>query len=150
MERVADMMRTRRLEPGTELPELCVGAFTLTDFIRWAAYQENWLRIHYDRDYAKQHLGVQDCIQSGHYRAALMMRMITDWLGTDGELTRFAVRHMAPVFPGDSIRCGGRIRSTSAVTGSITVELEIWAMKQGGQLASEGAAAVEIRPGGSD
>ena len=148
MERVAGLIRARRLEPGLELPELSVGPFTLTDFVRWAAYQENWLRIHYDRDYAKQHLGVHDCIQSGHYRTALLIRMITDWLGADGDLTRLTVRHTAPVFPGDSVRCGGLIRATSAITGGTTVELEIWAAKMGGQVASEGAAGVEIRLSG--
>lgn len=148
MEHVARSIRAGTLEPGLELPELCLGPYTLTDFVRWAAYQENWLRIHYDRDYAKQQPGVHDCIQSGHYRTALMVRMITDWVGTFGKLTRLTAQHTAPVFPGDSIRCGGRIRTTTAITGGVTVELEIWAVKQGGQVASEGVAVVEISPSG--
>ncbi|MGH2372903.1 MAG: MaoC/PaaZ C-terminal domain-containing protein [bacterium] len=133
------------LEPGTTLPALHVGPFRLTDFVRWAAYQENWLRIHYDRTYARDHLHLMDCIQSGHFRTALIARMITDWLGDDGRLKRFAVRHTAPVSVGDLIRCEGRIRATpTRRAGETTVDLDIWAVKQDSQLVSEGTAVVEI------
>jgi acyl dehydratase len=149
MERAAGSIRARRFEPGVELPELHTGTLTLTDLVRWAAYQENWLRIHYDRDYAQRHLGVRDCVQSGHHRAALMLRTITDWLESDGHVTRFTVRHTAPVFPGDSLRCGGRIRTTEPAAGGVTVQLELWAVRQDGQVASEGTAVVMIHPSGS-
>jgi acyl dehydratase len=144
MDRVVDLMPAVGLNPGTELPGLEVGPFTLTDFVRWAAYQENWLRIHYDRAYATQRVHGADCIQSGHHRTALLTRMITDWLGTRGRLVRLAVRHTAPVFPGDSIRCRGRIRSSTLGGGEMVVELDISAVTTDARLVSEGTAVVGI------
>ncbi len=147
MDRVTGASRDLVLDPGTELPALHVEPFTLTDFVRWAAYQENWLRVHHDRAYASDHLHLADCIQSGHFRTALITRMITDWLGAGGRLKRFAVRHTAPVIVGDSIRCEGRIRATpTRRAGETTVDLDICAVKQDGQLVSKGTAVVEILP----
>lgn len=144
MEYPSSVMPELRLEPGTDLPGLDAGPLTLGDFVRWAGYQENWLRVHYDRAYATQR-GFRDCIQSGHHRTALLTRMITDWLGGRGRLVRLAVRHAAPVFPGDSIRCGGRILAASvAGARGLTVDLEVWAIRQDGQVASEGTAAATI------
>jgi acyl dehydratase len=144
MDRVVNLMPAVDLDPGTELPGLDVGPFTLTDFVRWAAYQENWLRIHYDRAYATQHARGTDCIQSGHHRTALLTRMITDWLGTRGRLVRLAVRHTGPVFPGDSIRCRGRIRSSTPGGGETVVDLDISAVTTDARLVSEGTASVRI------
>ncbi len=144
MDHTADLTHPVGLKPGTELPGLDVGPLTLTDMVRWAAYQENWLRIHYDRVYATQHAGLADCIQSGHHRTALLTRMITDWAGERGHLARLEVRHTAPVFPGNSIRCRGLIRSANASGAETVVELEIWAVTSDARVASEGTATVKI------
>jgi len=129
------------LEVGTEVPELQVGPLTLVDLVRWAAYQENWIRIHYDRDYARGQHGISECVQSGHHRVALIARMLTDWLGQFGWIKRVAVRHTAPVYLGDTLRCGGRIRAVARERWN--VELEVWAVRQDGRYASEGMALVE-------
>jgi acyl dehydratase len=144
VDRAAAPTRLAPLDPGTELPGLDVGPFTLSDFVRWAGYQENWLRIHYDRAYAAQRAGVSDCIQSGHHRTALLIRMITDWMGTRGHLVRIAVRHTAPVFPGDSIRCRGRIRNAAPADGQVLIELDVVATTADERLVSEGTAAVRV------
>lgn len=144
MDHTANLTHPVGLKPGTELPGLDVGPLTLADIVRWAAYQENWLRIHYDRAYATQHAGLADCIQSGHHRTALLTRMITDWVGASGHLARLEVRHTAPVFPGDAIRCRGLIRSATASGADTVVELEIWAVTSDARVASEGTAIVKI------
>ncbi len=144
MDHTADLTHPVGLKPGTEVPGLDVGPLTLADVVRWAAYQENWLRIHYDRAYATQQAGLADCIQSGHHRTALLTRMITDWVGTRGHLARLAVRHTAPVFAGDSIRCRGLIRTATISGAETVVELEIWAVTSDARVASEGTAIVKI------
>ncbi len=130
---------------GAALPAVEAGPLTLVDFVRWAAYQENWLRLHYDRAFAQER-GLRDCIQSGHHRTALLARMITDWLGPAGWLKRLAVRHGAPVYHGDTIRCEGRVRGSSTATagGRVVVDLDVWAVTQDGRRASEGTATVEL------
>ncbi|HET8678802.1 MAG TPA: MaoC/PaaZ C-terminal domain-containing protein [bacterium] len=132
--------------PGAALPAVEIGPLVLADFVRWAAYQENWFALHYDRAFAQQH-GLRDCIQSGHHRTALLTRMITDWLGPSGWLKRLAVRHRAPVFVGETIRCEGRVRGAGSEGGRV-VELDVWVVTPDGRRASEGTAAVELYPEG--
>ncbi len=139
------MMPALALEEGTEIQPLDVGPFTLVDFVRWAAYQENWIRLHYDEHYVLEHRGFPKIVQSGNHRLALIARMLTDWLGSSGQLKFLNVRHHAPVFLGESIRCGGRIKRIEAIASGWRVQIEVWAAKGDGQHASDGSAIVEVR-----
>jgi len=132
------------VEVGQEIPALDAGPFSLLDFVRWAAYQENWIRLHYDREYTVQHLGLPDVVQSGHHRTALIVRMLTDWLGSAGELRRLRIRHEAVVLPGDAIRCGGRITGLTQTPERMQVTLQVWAARQDGIAVSEGEAVVDV------
>lgn len=135
----------RPIAPGTSLPALEVGPLTLIDFVRWAGYQENWLRIHYDHAYARERAGLAGCVQSGHHRTALLARLVTDWLGRDGSLTRLSVRHVAPVGPGDAIRCEGIVRRVAGTPGDgRSADVDLWAVTQRGQRVSDGTAIVEL------
>jgi acyl dehydratase len=130
---------------GTALPELTIGPLTHLDLVRWAGYQENWLRIHYDREHAGRALGARDAVQSGHHRTALIVRAITDWLGDAGWVRGLSIRHASPVFPGDTLTCGGRVRDVRAdADGRRTLDLEVWARVDASKMASEGTAVVEV------
>ena len=132
------------IAPGAPLPAVEIGPLELAHFVRWAAYQENWFALHYDRAFAQER-GLRDCIQSGHHRTALLARMITDWLGPSGWLKRLAVRHRAPIYVGETIRCEGRVRGAGP-EGGRTVDLDVWVVTVDGRHASEGTAAVELYP----
>lgn len=137
---------TAGVAQGTELPALEVGPLTLSDFVRWAGYQENWMRVHYDAVFAREHAGLAGPIQSGHYRTALLTRMVTDWVGSAGWMRRLAVRHTGPVGCGDVVRCEGRVRQVRAADDhATTVEVDIWAVGRDGQRVSEGTASLEVR-----
>jgi len=137
---------TAGLTLGAEIPALDVGPLTLSDFVRWAGYQENWIRVHYDEAFAQEEMGLTGPIQSGHYRTALLARMVTDWLGSAGWMRRLAVRHTGPVQCGDVVRCEGRVRQVGATGDRVTaVEVEVWAVGRDGQRVSEGTAAVVVR-----
>jgi acyl dehydratase len=133
------------VEVGREVPPLRAGPFSLMDFVRWAGYQENWLRIHYDEAYAVGSARLPGVVQSGNHRTALMLRMVTDWLDSRGRVLKFTVRHTAPVHVGDELVCAGRISACSARDGGgLIVNLDVWATTGNGQRASEGTATVEV------
>jgi acyl dehydratase len=139
------MTASASFDVGTELPPLTVGPLTHLDLVRWAGYQENWLRIHYDAAHAGRSLGARDAVQSGHHRTALITRAITDWLGERGWVRRLSIRHAAPVFPGDTLTCGGRVRAVhGGPGGQRTIDLDVWAVVGPSRTASEGTAVVEL------
>lgn len=80
------------------------GPLTIDDTVRWAGSQEIWERLHFDREFAREHSGQRTFIASGAYRQALLARMLTDWLGPRGVLRKLRVRHTAPTLEGDVMR----------------------------------------------
>ena len=69
------------IQPGFELPSRTYGPLTIVDTVRWAGLQENWQHLHFDRDHVCEHSGLRIFIASGAYREALLMRLLTDWIG---------------------------------------------------------------------
>lgn len=102
------------------------GPLTIVDTVRWAGLQENWQHLHYDRDHVREHNGLKTFIASGAYRQALLMRMLTDWIGPLGWLRKISVRHTYSTFEGDLMRFSARIteKSTDPTDPWISCELQ--------------------------
>lgn len=98
---------------GDLIPPREFGPLTIVDTVRWAGLQENWQHLHYDRDHVRQHNGLRTFIASGAYRQALLMRMLTDWIGPRGWLKKISIRHTYSTFEGDLMRFAAKIREKS-------------------------------------
>jgi acyl dehydratase len=111
---------------GDALPEATFGPLTIDDTVRWAGSQEIWERLHFDREYAREHSGQQTFIASGAYRQALLLRMLTDWIGPRGVVRKLRLRHTAPTLEGDLMRYSGRVveKSGDAADPWLACELE--------------------------
>lgn len=94
---------------GDDLPSVQHGPLTIVDTVRWAGLQENWQHLHYDRDHVREHNGLKTFIASGAYRQALLIRMLTDWIGPRGWLRKINVRHTYSTFEGDRMIFGGNV-----------------------------------------
>lgn len=98
---------------GDSIPGREYGPLTIVDTVRWAGLQENWQHLHYDRDHVREHNGLKAFIASGAYRQALLMRMLTDWIGPRGWLRKISVRHTYSTFEGDMMCFSARIAEKS-------------------------------------
>ena len=96
------------VQAGAELVSRDYGPLTIVETVRWAGLQENTQQLHYDRDWVREHAGLRTFIASGAYRQALLMRMLTDWLGPRGMLRKLSVRHTYSTFEGDTMRFAAR------------------------------------------
>jgi acyl dehydratase len=99
---------------GDSIPSREYGPLTIVDTVRWAGLQENTQHLHYDRDHVREHNGLPTFIASGAYRQALLIRMLTDWIGPRGWLRKISVRHTYSTFEGDLMRFSGRVIEKSA------------------------------------
>ncbi len=96
------------VQAGAKLVSRDYGPLTVIDTVRWAGLQENTQQLHYDRDWVREHAGLRTFIASGAYRQALLMRMLTDWVGPRGMLRKLSVRHTYSTFEGDTMRFAAR------------------------------------------
>src|SRR3970282_2108987 len=99
---------------GDSIPAREYGPLTIIDTVRWAGLQENWQQLHYDRDWVREHNGLRTFIASGAYRQALLMRMLTDWIGPRGMLRKISLRHTYPTYEGDTMFFSARVVEKSA------------------------------------
>ncbi|HEY9529069.1 MAG TPA: hypothetical protein VIR02_18415 [Anaerolineales bacterium] len=98
---------------GYAIPKRAFGPLTIVDTVQWAGFQENWYRLHWDRDFVRERSGLTTFIASGGYREALLVRTITDWIGLRGILRRLTVRQSFPTFDGDLIVYSGTVAEKS-------------------------------------
>jgi acyl dehydratase len=110
---------------GMPLPIREFGPLTIINTVRWAGFQENTARLHYDRDYAHEHSGLKSFIASGAYRQALLLRALTDWIGPRAHLRKFSLRHLYPTFEGDLMRFSGRVTELSSGSNDFCITCEL-------------------------
>lgn len=121
------------VEAGAELTTRAFGPLTVIDTVRWAGLQENTQPLHYDRDWVREHAGLRTFIASGAYRQALLMRMLTDWLGPRGMLRKLSVRHTDSTFEGDTMRFAARAAEKSPDPGDPWIRCEVEGTNQEGR-----------------
>ncbi len=115
---------------GDTIPPREFGPLTIVDTVRWAGLQENWQHLHFDRDHVRRHNGLKTFIASGAYRQALLMRMLTDWIGPRGRLGKISVRHTYSTFEGDLMRFSARIAEKSGAPGDPWIVCELGGTNQ--------------------
>jgi len=120
-----DMIDGTDVNAGDEIVSAEFGPFTIIDTVRWSGVQENPERIHWDREFAREHSRLRTFIVSGGYRQALLARALTDWLGPRGRLVRMQVRHVAPTFEGDTIRFSARVRNKANQPNGTALECNV-------------------------
>ncbi len=98
---------------GDQIPEREFGPLTIQDTVRWAGFQENSAQLHYDREHARNHSGLKTFIASGEYRQALLMRVLTDWIGPRGTIRKLSLRQTFPTYEGDLMRFSAKVTEKS-------------------------------------
>lgn len=129
---------------GYVLPGREFGPLTIVDTVRWAGVQENWATLHFDREYVRERSGLRTFIASGAYRQALLIRMMTDWIGARGFLRKMSVRHTHPTFEGDLMRYSGKVVERSARADDPWVACELEGQNQEGKPILTGRCTVTL------
>jgi len=134
---------------GQDLPvtQTTVGRVQMFFF---SAATYNGHRIHYDHGWATETEGYPDLVVHGPLQAAILCRLVTDWMGPRGRLMRFATRNRASAFADETLRFTGVVTALSPVTDGEPdgpaglVQLELRGEKADGQLLMPGSATVAL------
>jgi 3-methylfumaryl-CoA hydratase len=122
-------------EIGDALPPLEHTATALQLF-RYSAVTWNPHRIHFDESYAHEEGHAGPALHS-HLRAALAVRCVTEGLGPDWQVTKFAYRLRQPVYAPADLTYTARV--TAAERNRMTLELT--EENPSGELGFEGTAS---------
>ena len=135
-------LRSEDLHVGDELPSR---AHTPTNVSLFAYNAAVWNahRIHYDAAYTTQvekHPGI---VIDGPLQGDWLAQCVTNWLGEEGVLVRFAYSNRRAAYLGETLTSGGRVTAIDPSTRVVT--LELWVKNERGEVTSPGNATVRLR-----
>lgn len=130
------------VETGDSIPVLHVSINSLQMFL-FSAATYNGHRIHYDRSWAVDVEGYPDVVVQGPLQAALLARVVTDWIGGDGSLVNFSASNRAVAFPGEPLEFTGTVTGKRDENGRALVDLELAGVR-GGAVLMPGTATVSL------
>jgi acyl dehydratase len=126
------------IEVGDELPPLH-RVVTREDVRAYAQAGGDLNPLHQD-DAVARAAGFPGVIAHGMFTMAHLAACVAAWIGDDAEVVRIAAQFRAPVFLGEEIVAGGRVRTVAPETR--TVVLELWVT-----LRRNGSTEYPIRKG---
>lgn len=129
----------RLFQPGDSIGPFKKPPVTKTQLVMYAGASGDFNPIHYDEEYARKS-GLGGVIAHGMLTMAFVGQMLTDLIGTDGDLKTFGVRFTGMVRPGDVITCEGVVRETRSEEEKQVVLCDIWASTQKGDKVVTGKA----------
>jgi acyl dehydratase len=134
-------VRFEDLVVGSEIPERS-RTVTREDVKRYADASGDQNPLHQD-DAVARSAGFPGVIAHGMYTMGHLASSLVDWLGDPGALKRLRVQFRVPVFMGETIVAGGRVRSLDPETRS--ARLEVWV-----SVERDGATEYPIRRSEAD
>lgn len=137
---------TIEIAVGTHFPPLDTGPLLSSHVTRWCAAQENWDRIHYDLDYARNIAGLPYTIINGALKQHLLTESLSRAFGDSAWIWRLDFRFTGMDLVEDALRVEGAISNIEEDQGvlRVGVELKIHNLRQEA-ITTEGAAIVLIR-----
>ena len=115
---------------------------TALQLFRYSAVTWNPHRIHFDHPYAREE-GHRGLALHSHLRAALALRCVTEGLGPQCHVTKFAYRLRQPVYAPADLTYTARV---TAVEGD-TITLELTEQQPSGDVGFEGTMSVSKTTG---
>lgn len=112
----------------------------------FSAATNNGHRIHYDLPYATQVEGHDGLLVHGPLQAALVEKLLTDWVGPHGRLRRIQVQHRANVHPHQRLRFEATVTAVRRHDdgNGTTAELDLRGVGPGGVEFLRGSARVDL------
>ncbi len=127
---------------GQQIPAL-VKHPTRLQLLMWGGAVDDYNPMHADHEIATG-AGYEAPIVFGPLIFAFLEQMIASWMGVQGWLKKISVRHNAPAYAGQDVRCGGRVAAKHVEGGEHYVELEIRADYPNAERGTTGSAIVSL------
>jgi acyl dehydratase len=136
-------LRASDLKVGDTHEAVIVDDLTRTQLVQYAGASGDYNPLHTDEVFATKVAGYPSVFAHGMLTMAMTGRMVTDFVG-DGRLTRFGVRFVSQVWPGDTLTARATISDVHAVDGEQVVELDLSTTNQKGEEVLSGYATARV------
>jgi len=127
---------------GMEIPGYTTTVSTRRSVV-WAAASRDFDPIHYDHNYAKERK-LPQAIVNGRFKIALLIKLLTDWIGPEGWVCRIAAQHRGMDLTGNRMMVRGIVQDKIDQQGQKLVGCEVWIEDPDGNRTCTGDATVAL------
>ena len=116
-----------------------------TQIVMYAGASGDYNPVHSDEVFATKVAGYPTVFAHGMLSMGLTGKMLTNFVG-DGRLTKFGVRFVSQVWPGDTLTAKATVEAIRQEDGRQLVDLTISTVNQDGREVVSGNATARIDP----
>ena len=118
---------------------------TRTQIVMYAGASGDYNPLHSDERYAKEVAGYPGVFAHGMLSMGMTGRVLTDWIG-DGRLTKYGVRFVKQVWPGDALTATATVDAIREEGGEWFADLSVLTVNQNGEPVVTGSATARLDP----
>ena len=138
-------LRASMLAVGDRHEAVVVDDLTRTQLVQYAGASGDYNPLHTDEVFATKVAGYPTVFAHGMLSMAMTGRMLTDWVG-DGRLTKFGVRFVKQVWPGDTLTAAATVDAIRESDGVPVADLTVATTNQDGDAVITGTATARLDP----
>jgi len=113
------------IEVGQDIPTSYSLKLDMTRIVLQVSGTQDYYPVHHDRDFAKTQ-GVPDTFINTGFLTAATGRLITDWIGPDGWLSKYSIQMRKMNLFGDTMTVKGKVTAKYIRDKDHIVEADVW------------------------
>ena len=136
-------LKASELKVGDEYSEVVADNLTRTQIVQYAGSSGDYNPLHSDEVYTTQAAGYPSVFAHGMLSMGATGKALTNYVG-DGRLTKYGVRFVNQVWPGDTLTATVAIEAIREEDGQQLVDLAVSTSNQDGREVVRGSATARI------
>jgi len=138
-------LKSSQLKIGDTREEVVIENLSRTQLVMYAGASGDYNPVHTDEVFATKIAGYPTVFAHGMLSMGATGRMLTNWVG-DGRLTKYGVRFVSQVWPGDTLTARATVEAVRDEAGQKLVDLKVVTTNQDGKEVVSGYATARIDP----
>ena len=139
------MLKASALTIGDTHEEVVFDNITRTQIVMYAGASGDYNPLHSDEVYVTAMAGYPSVFAHGMLSMGATGKVLTDWVG-NGRLTKYGVRFVNQVWPGDSLTATATVEAIREDDGRHLADFSVVTVNQDGQPVVTGSATALIDP----
>ncbi len=138
-------LKASALSVGQEFSDVVVDNLSRTQIVMYAGASGDYNPVHTDNEFVTKVAGYPGVFAHGMLSMGLTGRLLTDTVG-DGRLTKYGVRFVKQVWPGDTLTAKATVAAIREDNGEHLLDLDVVTTNQNGDAVITGSATARIDP----
>jgi acyl dehydratase len=136
-------LQASKLRVGETHEEIVIENLSRTQLVMYAGASGDYNPVHTDEVFATKVAGYPTVFAHGMLSMGATARMLTNWVG-DGRLTKYGVRFVSQVWPGDTLTARATVKAIREEGGQRLVDLDVVTLNQDGKEVVSGYASARV------